>query len=87
MITNSLPHAGEEIKRMETTMTKFAATLLILIAFALAVEDAQADSKKTPDDTARLKELDAYWAEVSRAVNAGDFKGYSATCHPEGVLV
>jgi hypothetical protein len=35
----------------------------------------------------RLKELDAYWAEVSRAVNTGDFTAYSATCHPEGVLV
>ena len=35
----------------------------------------------------RLKELDAYWSEVSRCVNEGDFEGYSATCHPEGVLV
>jgi len=35
----------------------------------------------------RIKELDAYWAEVSRAVGAGDFEGYSATCHAEGVLV
>lgn len=38
-------------------------------------------------DEARLKELDAYWAEVARAVNEGDFAGYSATCHAEGVLV
>jgi ketosteroid isomerase-like protein len=36
---------------------------------------------------ARLAELDAYWAEVSRAVREGDFKAYVATCHPEGVLV
>lgn len=35
----------------------------------------------------RLKELDAYWAEVSRAVNTGDFEAYAATCNPEGVLV
>jgi hypothetical protein len=35
----------------------------------------------------RLKQLDAYWAEVSRAVNTGDFAAYKATCHPEGVLV
>jgi hypothetical protein len=35
----------------------------------------------------RLAELDAYWAEVSRAVREGDFKAYVATCHPEGVLV
>ena len=38
-------------------------------------------------DSARLSELDAYWAEVSRAVNEGDFDAYSATCHEEGVLV
>jgi hypothetical protein len=37
--------------------------------------------------SARLKQLDAYWAEVSRAVGTGDFDAYVATCHPEGVLV
>jgi len=38
---------------------------------------------------ARLREvaLDALWAEVSRLVMEGDFAGYSATCHPDGVLV
>ncbi|BCX46298.1 hypothetical protein HAHE_02060 [Haloferula helveola] len=41
-----------------------------------------------PDlDATRLAELDAYWAEVSRAVNTGDFEAYKATCHPEAVLV
>lgn len=35
----------------------------------------------------RLSQLDAYWAEVSRAVGTGDFAAYEATCHPEGVLV
>ena len=35
----------------------------------------------------RLVELDAYWAEVSRAVRKGDFEGYKATCHEQGVLV
>ena len=38
-------------------------------------------------EAARLAELDAYWAEVSRAVNEGDFQAYKATCHPKGVLV
>lgn len=38
-------------------------------------------------DPARLAELDVYWAEVSRAVTEGDFEGYSATCHDQGVLV
>jgi hypothetical protein len=39
------------------------------------------------DEAARLAELDAYWAEVSRSVRTGDFEAYRATCHPEGVLV
>lgn len=44
-----------------------------------------ADEASTEHD--RLKQLDAYWAEVSRAVGAGDFAAYEATCHPDGVLV
>ncbi len=43
--------------------------------------------KARSDDAARLKELDAYWAEVSRTVREGDLEGYAATCHAEGVLV
>ena len=39
------------------------------------------------DNSARLAELDGYWAEVSRCVNEGDFSGYKATCHKDGVLV
>jgi len=39
------------------------------------------------ETTTRLKELDEYWAIVSRAVNEGDFETYQKTCHPEGVLV
>jgi hypothetical protein len=39
------------------------------------------------DASPRIAELDAYWAEVSRAVNEGDFAAYQASCHEEGVLV
>ena len=39
------------------------------------------------EDEARLAGLNAYWAEVSRTVNKGDFEGYRSTCHPEGVLI
>ena len=39
------------------------------------------------ENEARLTELDAYWAEVSRSVNQGDFEAYRATCHPDGVLI
>ncbi len=35
----------------------------------------------------RLRELEGYWAEVSRAVREGDFDGYRATCDPQGILV
>lgn len=41
-----------------------------------------------PDpEIARTAELDAYWKEVSRAVNEGDFAAYKATCHEKAVLV
>ena len=36
---------------------------------------------------AKLAELDAMWNEVARSVREGDFDGYAATCHPQGVLV
>ena len=39
------------------------------------------------DNSARLKELNDYWAEVSRCVNEGDFYGYKATCHKDGIFV
>jgi hypothetical protein len=32
-------------------------------------------------------ELDAYWAQVSRTVEEGDFEGYSELYHPDAVLV
>jgi len=41
----------------------------------------------TENEKERLAELDAYWNEVSRAVREGDFEGYKATCHEQGVLV
>lgn len=38
-------------------------------------------------EPARLAELDAYWKEVSRAVNQGDFPAYKATFHEKAVFV
>jgi hypothetical protein len=38
-------------------------------------------------DSAHLASLNQFWEEVSRTVRMGDFEGYSATCHKEGVLV
>jgi len=59
----------------------FAAGLLALVSLA-GLQAAPA-----PGEAERLKELDAYWAEVSRSVREGDFAGYKATCHAEGVMV
>lgn len=39
------------------------------------------------DANPRLAELDAFWSEVSRTVREGDFEGYCATFHEDGVLV
>ncbi|MEM8485358.1 MAG: hypothetical protein AAF564_07395 [Bacteroidota bacterium] len=36
---------------------------------------------------AGAQDLDAYWAEVSRTVNEGDFEGYAALYHEDAVLV
>ena len=57
------------------------------LALALVLCSFVPATAEDGDEKNRLAELDAYWAEVSRAVGAGDFKGYAATCHDEGVLV
>ncbi|MGY8693622.1 MAG: hypothetical protein ACKVGW_05430 [Verrucomicrobiia bacterium] len=58
-------------------------TTIILAFTALSF----ASKETTSDNAARLAALDTYWAEVSRCVKKGDFAGYKATCHPDGVLV
>jgi len=58
--------------------------LVILGVIAVLPADAQ---KAEPDETARLAEMDAYWTEVSRCVNEGDFDGYKATFHEDAVYV
>ncbi|YCM42911.1 hypothetical protein V2O64_16505 [Verrucomicrobiaceae bacterium 227] len=52
------------------------------LLFALSVTSLFAGENDT-----RLAELDAYWSEVSRCVKSGDFEGYRATCHPDGILI
>ncbi len=62
--------------------------LSVLMMFALVTGGFAADqAAPSPQDKDRLRELDAYWAEVSRTVGEGDFEGYKATCHEQGVLV
>ncbi|MFU8893328.1 MAG: family 16 glycoside hydrolase [Luteolibacter sp.] len=46
--------------------------------------------KATPlpcGDEARIKELDAFWAMLSKAVNTGDFETFQKTAHPSAVLI
>jgi len=69
--------------------------LIALAAFTLLPLQAEPAKEQAPATTAadpglvkaRIAELGAYWAVVSKAVNTGDFDTYAATCHPEGVLV
>jgi ketosteroid isomerase-like protein len=61
---------------------KPAPLLLALLLIPISLSHGQ----EVPDP-ARLAELDALWTEVSRSVREGDFAAFSATCHPEAVLV
>ncbi len=59
--------------------------ILFLAWLCFSISSCMAQSGTGSEE--RIKELDAYWAEVSRSVREGDFQGYKATCHEEGVLV
>lgn len=53
---------------------------LCAAAVALVAIPATASAQVT-------SELDAYWTELARTVEEGDFEGYSALYHPDAVLV
>jgi hypothetical protein len=57
---------------------------LLAVALALAVASL---ARAAGAADARLTDLNSFWAEISRAVQSGDFAAYAATCHPDGVLV
>ena len=59
--------------------------ILLLVWFYFLIPFCIAQSGTGTEE--RIKELNNYWAEVSRSVREGDFQGYKATCHKEGVLV
>jgi ketosteroid isomerase-like protein len=79
----------------ETMKPPFHPLLVAFVAFSLQSSPAEPSNNNSAPPAspgvevkqARLAELDAYWAAVSRAVNTGDFDAYAATCHSEGVLV
>ena len=58
-----------------TRRTRFAVVTTALLALP-ATAPAQVTT-----------ELDAYWAELSRTVEEGDFEGYAELYHPDAVLV
>ena len=58
-------------------MTK---TLPIILTAALLALPGTAPAQVTT-------ELDAFWADMSRTVEEGDFEGYGALYHPDAVLV
>jgi hypothetical protein len=64
------------IKFLKVSVALFAVTILLARAFS-----APSAAQTTPGT------LDAFWAELSRTVVEGDFEGYSATYHPDAVLV
>ena len=56
--------------------------LLAVVTLACLV-----DAPVAAQEDAALRELDAFWARVSRAVAEGDYAAYAATYHPDAVLV
>ena len=64
---------------MKNTISLF----IILVLSASSVYSQNLESS----ENSRLKELNTYWTEVSRAVNEGDFEAYAATCHTKATLV
>jgi len=59
-------------------------TFALLIALIVSA-GCSSNIQLTKSD--RVSELDRYWQEVSRCVGEGDFEGYKATCHKDGVIV
>ncbi len=58
-------------------------TLVLALAVLFNPKRSLADDVKQM----QVVERDAFWAEISRSVGAGDFEAYAASCHPDGVLV
>jgi hypothetical protein len=66
-------------------MIKFCTIFFLLAVFAQHLSAAENDQEIQTKQ--RITELNTYWAAVSRCVNTGDWLGYKASCHEDGVLV
>jgi ketosteroid isomerase-like protein len=52
----------------------------------IAIRHFTATPLDSPATTA-MTEIEAYWQEVERSVREGDFQAYSATIHPDAVII
>lgn len=68
-------------------MNHLISLALVLLASFTSITTVPDHTSSLYQDTQRLKELDAYWAEVSRTVREGDFEGYSALYHDDAVVI
>ena len=75
------------MNKVFTLLFIFTSTVLPGCSKSLQPDNPAQTLDLQPDNPARIAELDDYWAEVSRCVKEGDFEGYKATCHKDGVLV
>lgn len=60
-------------------------TLLLILLSALSIQTTTAQVKNS--DSKRIAELNEYWAELSKTVREGDYKGYGDMYHPDAVVI
>lgn len=66
----------------------FLCSLITLFACLLTLQsEAQPHNMGSSKDSLRITELNRFWNEVSRTVQAGDFEGYKATYHKDAICV
>lgn len=62
---------------------------IIFVAFSLLAffGTTKAISQSNSDEQRKTEIDKTYWSVISKTVKEGDFDGYSATCHKNGILV
>ena len=70
-------------------LTLAVTSLLPLTALAqeAGVEESVTTQSSVAPTSATTQELDAYWDELSRTVDMGDFEGYKALYHADAMMV
>ncbi|MFT6502245.1 MAG: ketosteroid isomerase-like protein [Crocinitomicaceae bacterium] len=76
---------------MKNSLNSLLLSLIVLLAnSALASTNTQISKQqieKNNEDSLRIIELDALWAELSRTVKEGDFEGYKVNYHDDAVVI